>query len=301
MSVRSIARRRNGLRRRIEAMDVIAVFICTFLTFIILVPFINVIAVSFSSSAAYYRNRFMLFPTEITLVNYKALFETNQIFTGYRTSSLLVLFGVPLNMFLTVSLAYGTSRPNYPGRKLIMYFVIFTMFFSGGIIPLYLLIRSLHLTDTLASVLLCSGLSTFNMILVRNYFFSLPNSLIESAKLDGAGEWRILGQIVLPLSMPIIATVALFYLVDRWNEWYLAMIFIRSPEKTTLQLVLRSIVLSNQMTNMIKSASQLEKMQRFDIGMRMAAIFVTILPVMCVFPFLQKHFAKGVMIGAIKT
>lgn len=295
------ARSRKYLRHRVETADVVAVSVCTLLTLLILIPFLNVIAISFSTQAAYYRHRFMLFPTEATLVNYKALFETGQVFTGYRTSSILVLLGVPLNLFITISLAYGTSRPNYPGRKLVMYFIIFTMFFSGGIIPLYLLVRSLRLTDTLASVLLCSALSTFNMILVRNYIFTLPDSLIESAKLDGAGEWRILGQIVLPLSMPIIATVALFCLVDRWNEWYLAMIFIRSPQSTTLQLVLRSIMLSNQMTASITSASELEKLQRFDMGMRMAAITVTILPVMCVFPFLQKYFAKGVMIGAIKT
>ncbi|MDR1598310.1 MAG: carbohydrate ABC transporter permease [Oscillospiraceae bacterium] len=288
-------------RARVSYVDVIAVAFAALLTLAILVPFINVIAVSFASQTAYYNNRFMLFPPEFTLSNYKELFKDNRILTGYRTSGTLALLGVPLNMFLTVSLAYGTSRPAYPGKKLIMFIVLFTMFFSGGIIPLYLLIKGMRLTDTLASVILCTGLGTFNMILVRNYFYALPDSLMESAKLDGAGEWRILLRIALPLSLPILATVSLFYLVDRWNEWYLAMIFIRSTKKTTLQLVLRSIMLVNQMTNAIQSATAIDQLQRFDIGVRMGAIVVTILPVMCVFPFLQKHFAKGVMVGAIKT
>lgn len=287
-------------KKRLSLVDVVSVLVVTLLALMILIPFLNVIAVSFSTQQGYYSNKFMMLPTDPTLNNYRELFKEGRIWVGYRTSLFLVCVGVPLNMFLTVSLAYGTSRPQFPGKRGIMFIILFTMLFSGGIIPLYLLIKEMGLTNNLASVILCSGVNTFNMIIMRNYFLSLPESLIESAKLDGAGEWRILAQIILPLSLPIIATISLFYLVDRWNEWYTAMIFIRSSNKTTLQLVLRSIVLETQMTSQITSTAAMDQVLKFEMGVKMGAIVVTIAPVMCVFPFLQKHFAKGIMVGAVK-
>jgi len=146
------------------------------------------------------------------------------------------------------------------------------------------------------------GINTFYMIIMLNFFSSLPEALFESAKIDGAGEWTILFRIILPLSMPIIATIILFYTVDRWNEWFNAMIFIRNPNLQPLQLVLRSIVLESQQLNAVSSkGGVLIDEQKFSNGLKMAAVVVTILPVMCVFPFLQKHFVKGVMVGAIKS
>ena len=141
----------------------------------------------------------------------------------------------------------------------------------------------------------------FYFVIMRSYFQSLPDSLIESARLDGAGEWRVLFHIILPLSKPIIATLTLFYLVDRWNEWYHALIFIRDSNLQPLQLVLRSIVMESSIVNNVTSAAAMENMQNFDMGVKMAAVIVTILPVMCIFPFLQKHFAQGVMVGAVKA
>ena len=167
---------------------------------------------------------------------------------------------------------------------------------------MYMLMMNLHLTDTLGSVILANGINTFYMIIMRNFFAGMPDALIESAKIDGAGEWRILFRIILPLSMPIIATISLFYTVDRWNEWYNAMIFIKSPELQPLQLVLRSIVLESQMMDTISETgvATIDK-DRFVSGLKMAAVVVTMLPVMCVFPFLQKYFVKGVLVGAIKS
>ena len=144
-------------------------------------------------------------------------------------------------------------------------------------------------------------MNVFYFVIMRNYFQSLPESLIESARLDGAGEGRILFHIILPLSKPIIATLTLFYLVDRWNEWYNALIFIRDTEMQPLQLVLRSIVMESSIVNNVTSAAAMEQMKNFDMGVKMAAVIVTILPVMCVYPFLQKHFAQGVMVGAVKA
>ena len=287
-------------RARVNWVDVVAVAVTLFFALLIVVPFINVVAISFSTQQGYYAHRFMLFPADPTLKNYQELFKDGRIWVGYRTSMTLVAIGVPLNMLLTTSLAYATSRPAYPGKKLFLGLMLFTMLFSGGIVPLYLQLKEMSLTNTIWAVLLTGTVNTFNMVIMRNYFLSMPESLLESAKLDGAGEWTVLGSIVIPLSMPILATISLFYLVDRWNEWYAAMIFIRKASLTTLQLVLRSIVIDLQKVSTVESGESLSQMQKFEMGMKMGAIAVTILPVMCVFPFLQKHFTKGIMIGAIK-
>ena len=175
------------------------------------------------------------------------------------------------------------------------------MLFNGGIIPLYLQMKEMGLTNTIWSVVLAGTVNVFYFVIMRNYFQSLPESLMESARLDGAGEWRILFDIILPLSKPIIATLTLFYLVDRWNEWYNALIFIRNTDLQPLQLVLRSIVMGSSIVNNVTSAAAMEQMQNFNMGVKMAAVIVTILPVMCVYPFLQKHFAQGVMVGAVKA
>lgn len=173
------------------------------------------------------------------------------------------------------------------------------MLFNGGILPLYMQMRELKLTNTIWSVILASGVNVFYFVIARNFFCSIPQSLTESAQLDGAGEWRILFSIILPLAKPIVATVALFCIVDRWNEWYNALIFIRDNSIIPLQVVLRSIVMES---NISSNTSSMEAAARnFDMGIKMAAVIVTTLPIMCVFPFLQKHFTKGIMVGAIKA
>lgn len=288
-------------RKRFDAVDVLVVTLLTLWMLLIIIPFVNAIAISFATQKEYVDNPLMLFPSEPTLKSYELLFNDYRIWTGFRTSFLIVLIGVPANMLLTTVLAYGTSRGDYPGKKIIIGGILFTMLFNGGIIPLYLQMKEFHLTNTLWSVVLAGTVNVFYFVIMRNYFQSLPESLIESARLDGAGEWRVLGHIILPLSKPIIATLTLFYLVDRWNEWYNALIFIRDTEMQPLQLVLRSIVMKSSIVNNVTSAAAMEQMQNFDMGVKMAAVIVTILPVMCVYPFLQKHFAQGVMVGAVKA
>ena len=288
-------------RKRFDAVDVLVVTLLTLWMLLIIIPFVNAIAISFATQKEYVDNPLMLVPSEPTLKSYELLFNDYRIWTGFRTSFLIVLIGVPANMLLTTVLAYGTSRGDYPGKKIIIGGILFTMLFNGGIIPLYLQMKEFHLTNTLWSVVLAGTVNVFYFVIMRNYFQSLPESLIESARLDGAGEWRVLGHIILPLSKPIIATLTLFYLVDRWNEWYNALIFIRDTEMQPLQLVLRSIVMKSKIVNNVTSAAAMEQMQNFDMGVKMAAVIVTILPVMCVYPFLQKHFAHGVMVGAVKA
>lgn len=290
----------RSLTNRFELLDAFLLVVLTIWLLIIAVPFINVIVVSFTTQKEYLETPLLLFPKNPTLDSYKALIEDGRIWGGYKTTLTIVGLGVPLNLFLTTSMAYGMSRRSFPGKKILLMLILFTMIFNGGIIPLYLVMKELNLTNKIWSVVFSYGINTFYMIIMLNYFRTLPESLMESARLDGAGEWSILFRIVLPLSAPIIATITLFYSVDRWNEWFNAMIFIRDKSMAPLQLVLRSIVMDSAIVDAASSVVDVGETS-FTNGIKMAAVLATMLPIMCVFPFLQKHFAKGVMIGAIKA
>jgi len=292
----------NKLRKRkkIDVVDVVLFIILTGWGLIILLPFLNAVAISFASYKEYLETPLLLFPKNPELKSYQQLIEDGRIWIGYRTTLIILIIAVPLSLLLTASMGYALSRRHYPGKKAILLLVLFTMIFQGGIVPLYLVMKDLHLTDTIWSVIFASGMNTFYMILMYNYFQSLPDSLIESAQLDGAGEWTILFRIVLPLSMPIITTVLLFYSVDKWNEWFNAMVFIRSAEIQPLQNVLRSMIVDSQAMGEASALVSIED-RPFTSGIKMAAVVVTMVPIMCVYPFLQKHFASGVMVGAIKA
>ncbi|OWR28190.1 ABC transporter permease [Saccharibacillus sp. O23] len=286
---------------RMTLMDYVIFVILTLGALAILVPFWNVIMISFTTQKEYAANPLLMWPKDPTLASYKALFADGSIGSGYWNTIKLMAAGLPLSLFLTVSMAYGLSRPSFPGKKPIFFLVLFTMIFNGGIVPLYLVMKDLHLTGSLWAVILAGSFSVFNMILMMNYFQGLPESLMESARLDGAGEWKILFSIVLPLAAPIMATIALFYGVAFWNSWYDAMVFLRKADQLPLQNVLRAIIVESQ-TNASNATSVGQGVaQSFSTGMKMAAVFVTMVPIMCFFPLLQKHFAKGVLTGAIKT
>lgn len=290
--------KRKKKLKRFEMADAILLIILSFWALVIVLPFMNVIAISLSTQRSYAANPLLLWVKEFSAESYQMLFQDGRIWIGFRTTIQLLFIALPINMFLSTTLAYGLSRQGYPGRSIILKLVVFTMLFNGGIIPTYLTMKAYGLLGKLSGIALVTGLNTFYMIIMLNFFESLPESLVESAKLDGASEWTILLRIVLPLSKPVIATVFLYYLVDRWNEWYNAMLMIRDTSKTPLQLILRNIVLEAQaMDNVVTDSVDIYS---FSLGIKMGAVVVTIIPVMCVYPFLQKHFAKGIMIGAIK-
>ena len=293
-----MSRRHRNYKMRFQVPDAIILLVLLAFALIIVLPFINVIAISFTTPKAYADTPLLLFPKVFTWENYETLFQDGRIGIGFRTSGKFLLMAMPMNMFFTTTVAYGLSRTGYPGRGLILKFVVFTMLFSGGIVPLYLTIKSYGLIGSMWGVALSEGINTFYMIIMLNFFQSLPESLVESAKLDGAGEYRILWNIVLPLSKPVIATVFLYYLVDRWNEWYNAMIMVRDTQNTPLQLVLRNIVLDSQNLDNIMTESV--ELFTFSAGIKMGAVVVTVIPVMCIYPFLQKYFTKGIMLGAVK-
>ncbi|MDL2233927.1 carbohydrate ABC transporter permease [Ruminococcaceae bacterium OttesenSCG-928-L11] len=293
-------KRKKVSNQRFELLDAILITILTLWGLAIFLPFVNVVSVSLTSYKEYLETPLLLFPKQIDFGSYQELFKDGRIWIGYKTTLTMLLVSVPLSIFLTSSTAYALSRRGYPGRKFFFMVILFTMLFHGGIVPLYLVVKSLNLTNTIWSVVLTTCMNTFYMILMYNYFGSLPESLMESARLDGAGEWTILFRIVLPLSMPIIATILLFYSVDRWNEWFQSMIFIRKSSIQPLQLILRSIVIDSQVLDTQAAQVSIEETP-FTNGIKMAAVMATMIPIMCVFPFLQKHFAKGVMVGAIKS
>ena len=201
-------KRKQNTVKKLKISDILIALFLFLCALVVIIPFYNVAIISIAPEREYLTNPLMIFPKNPTLASYKELFADGRILTGYKTTLSILVFALPLGLFLTTSFAYGMSRPNYPGKKFIFYFVLFTMLFSGGIIPLYLLMRGLHLTNSIWSVILASLMSTYYMILMRSFFSSLPESLIESAKLDGASEWQIFFKIILPLSTPIIATIS---------------------------------------------------------------------------------------------
>ncbi len=289
-------------RNRLSALDVVLFVILTLLGLAIILPFYNAIMISFVTEAEYFRSPFILFPKEPTLEAYRTLLETGSILNGYGNTLYHIAVGLPISMFITFAMGYVLSRPEFPGRKLLYLFVLITMLFSGGMVPSFLLIRSLGLMNTRWSVILSCLLSTYYVVLVTNFIRALPASLLESARLDGASETTILLRIVLPLSKPIIATITLFYAVDKWNEWWNSMLYINRMEMYPLQLILQNIINSYQTAQdtEIASADAINRLQTFSMGIKMAAIVVTMLPIMLVFPFLQRFFVKGIMIGAVK-
>lgn len=287
-------------KRKITGMDLLIAFMLTIGAAAIIIPFWNVLVVSFATQKEYADHPLMLFPRNPTLESYRYLFRDSKIWRGYVNTGKLLLMGLPLSMFLTTTMAYGLSRKNFPGRRLIIGLVVFTMIFNGGIVPMYLVMKQLKLTGTLWAVTFSTCFSVFNMILMMNYFDTIPDSLMESARLDGAGEWRILGSIVLPLSKPMMATVALFYGVSIWNEWYDAMVFLRKADMLPLQNVLRSIIQETEISTSATGSIAAMGGPRFDDGIKMAAVFLSMIPIMCFYPLLQKHFTKGIMVGAVK-
>ena len=298
----TITVKRGKLSRRKDPLEIIAAIILTIFGLLIAIPFYNVLIVSITGQAEYLRaGGLLLFPKEPTFDSFQRLFQNKLLWTGYRATLTIVAIGMPLNVLLTFCMAYGLSRKGWPGRKFVFVMVLITMIFNGGIVPMYLQMKEMKLLDTWWSVIFAGGMNTFYMIITKNFVESLPESLIESAHLDGANEWTVLFRIVMPLSKPILATIVLFYAVDRWNEWYNSMIFLTTSSKFTLQLVLRNIVINSEMQGAASSAGAVSTSATFTMGIKMCAVIMTMLPIMCVYPFLQKHFAKGIMVGAIKA
>lgn len=263
-----------------------------------LYPLVYVVSASFSSSDAISRGQVYLLPVEFSLDGYKMLSKNKDILTGFTNSVLYLIVGTSINMLLTVALAYPLSRKELPFRNMLTLFIVFTMYVQGGLIPTYLQVSRMNLVDTLWGLILPNAIITTNMIIMRTYFqTSLPESLHEAAVLDGCNYTCYLLKIVLPLSLPILAVVGLYYAVGHWNNYFDALIYLRSRDKQSLQLVLRDILLANQVNSGDGSYSESSKL---GVTIKYSVIVVSCIPMMIAYPFVQKFFVKGVMIGALK-
>lgn len=288
--------KRASRETRIQTLDIIILVILLIYTFLIVFPFWNAFVISISSESSYLHSKLLLWPTELDLSSYQKVFADKQLWSGFGITMILLIGGTTYQLFFTVITGYALSRHHWTGKNLVMDMILVTMFFGGGMIPYYYLIKDLGMMNTIWVMIIPGAIDTFNMLLMRNYFASLPAEMEESAKIDGANDIVIFVKIFLPLSLPMLATVGLFFAVGNWNSWYNAMLFI--PDKRDiwpLQMVLKSMIakVSSTIENPDGSSG-------FSEGLTMASIFFTIVPMMCFYPFLQRFFVKGIVVGAIK-
>jgi len=264
-------------------------------------PLIHVLSISFSSASAVAAGQVKLWPVEFTTASYQSVFGKKEFLTAFFVSIQRLLLGVTVNMVLVILLAYPLSKESkqFRMRTVYVWFFVFTMLFSGGLIPQYIFVKETGLIDTLWALVLPSAVPVFNVVLLLNFFRGLPKELEESAKLDGAGHLTILWRIFTPISMPAIATILLFTIVGHWNSWFDGLIYMNQPEHYPLQTFLQTNVITKQLSQM--TAQEAEQYLRIsDRTGRAAQIFVAALPVMVVYPFLQRFFMKGIVLGSVK-
>lgn len=296
----SPTRRQNRIRRAWgDTMgDVICYGVVTVFAIACIFPFFYVLAYSITPYQDYLANPMRLIPKQITFEAYRKMLHTPILFTGYKTTIIVTLAGTTLNLFLLCITAYPLSKKALKGRRVLMTLILFTMFFSGGMIPNYMLVRSLNMINTYWALILPSAISTYNLILMRNFISELPDSLEESAMLDGANHIVILFRIILPLCKASIFTFLLFHAVGHWNAYFDSAIYITKRNKWPLMLVLREIVIDG---GQFASEAVIEDYNAArPFTMQMSAIIITMLPILCVYPMIQKYFMKGVLLGSVK-
>lgn len=280
--------------------DVLNVLFMVLVILVTLYPLYYVAIVSLSEGNAVLKGEVSLFPVGFTLINYQMVFRTSTVMRGLANSVLYTTIGTTINLIMTALCAYPLARPRFSGRTVFTMIVTITMFFSGGLIPLYLLIMQLGLRNSIWSLVLPVAISPWNMFIMRTYFQGIPEELHEAAKIDGANELQTMFSVILPLAKPIFATLLLFYAVGHWNEWFNALIFLDDKVKFPVQLILRSVVIQGQMEQGGHILSPSMEHLVVEQSLKYATIMVATLPILAVYPFVQKHFVKGVMIGAIK-
>ncbi len=274
-----------------------------FLGFLFIIPVWHVVMASFSDAAVLASHSGIVWAPlgKATTGGYKIVLTSPSIASGYANTAFYVIVGTLISLILTIMGAYALSRNTMKYRNVIMLFLSFTMLFNGGMIPTYMVVKDVvHLYDTRWAVIIPSAISVFNLIILRTGFQQVPESLVESAKLDGANEWTIMFKIIVPLSKATIAVILLYYAVGLWNSWFPAMIYLKTRDKYPLQLILREILLLNDTGSVMTSADAVKNVQLERKLVKYCTIIVSTVPIMCFYPFIQKYFTKGVMIGAVK-
>lgn len=272
--------------------------ILTFLALITLYPFVYTLSMSFSTAVEAAKTGFHLYPKDISLEAYKLVFQNDRILTGYINTIIRTVIGTVLALFVTCMYAYATALKSTPWRKFFNTYIVITMIFAVGQIPAYLAYQDYGLFDSIWVYILPNLIVAYNTIVARSFFQSIPDSLRESAKIDGAGEFTIFTRIIVPLSKPIVMTLLLWIAVFHWNQWYDAMMYIKNPDKQVVQVVLQSILQETTASSLNGDTTTI--IDYTPTTVRSATIIVVVLPILAVYPFIQKYFIKGVMLGAVK-
>lgn len=282
--------------------DVINYVLLTLVMLIVLYPLLFVLSASVSNPETVLRGEMWLIPKQINFDAYAKIFQNKDILLGYGNTILYTLLGTAINLIMTICAAYPLARKDFLGRGLITGMIVFTMFFGGGLIPTYLLIKNLNMLDTLWVMVIPNAVAVWNIIIMRTFFQqSIPGEIQEAAMIDGCSHMQTLLRIVLPLSMPIIAVMVLFYAVGHWNSYFNALIYLSSKDKFPLQLILREILIQSDSGDMIKLTSESAVKMKMSVeGLKYAVLVVANLPMLVLYPFLQRYFVKGIMIGALK-
>jgi putative aldouronate transport system permease protein len=289
-------------RRKVSAADFVILLFLGIFALVCFFPFYQTVILSFSTMAAVGTQRIFLYPVSIDFGAYQYLINEGKMLRGMGVTAIVTVLGTLIALTVTTAGAYGLTKKAMPGRNFIFSAILLTMFFEGGLVPYFLTIQALRLPNTIWVMILPSAVSAFNLVLMRNYLNALPGELEESAKIDGANEIVILWKIIIPISAPIMATIALFYAVEYWNEWWNAMLFINNTKMYPLMLVLREAIMSVATLLNDPTAAQFAESSRvfYSDSVKAAIIVISAVPILLVYPFLQKYFAKGIMIGSIK-
>ena len=290
------------MKRKFTFGDFVLHAMLAVLAFFAIFPFYYVLIVSFADPAQFLKRLLYILPYGFDFSSYAILFMENSMFNAFGVSLFVTLTGAVLSMTLTTTASYALSKKQTPLRMVVLYMILFTMFFSGQLIPYYVLIKSLGMRNSLTVMIIPAALNTFYLIILKNYFLTVPKSLEESAKIDGANDITVLFRILVPISLPILASITLFYSVDKWNDWWMAMLFLDDKKLWPLQMVLKDLIanISASSHSPIGKLMAVKFKRMNPQSVKMAAVIVTCVPIFIVYPFLQKYFTKGIMIGSIK-
>ncbi len=284
-----------------KTFNVINGILMAIVIIITLYPLVYVLALSLSSSEYVQAGMVSIIPRGFNIEAYKQVFADNHFWKSYGNTIVYTVLGTALNLAFTSTMAFALSRRDLIGRKPLNMLVVFTMFFSGGLIPNFLLVKNLHIYNTIWAVLLPGAINTYNMIIVRTFMQQLPEEILESGRIDGANDLQLFGKIVLPLSKPSLATIGLYYAVDHWNAYFYPMLYLKDKSKYPLQVLLKEMIVDEDLSSLSQGAAEIVgNMQPTSDMLMGASIIIALIPILCVYPFVQKYFVQGVMIGSVK-
>lgn len=290
------------LRRRFSLFGMVNACFLILICAIVSYPLLFILSASISNPQQVLSGGMWLWPVEISFDGYEKVFNNAELLRGFSNTLIYTLVGTGVNLIMTIMAAYPLSQPKFYGRNVITILIVFTMFFSGGLIPTYMIVRDLGMTNSMWALIIPNAISVYNVLIMRTFFqSSIPGEILEAASIDGSSDLRTLLRIVLPLSLPIIAVMVLFYAVGHWNAYFNAMIYLTDRHLYPLQLFMREILIQGEMEKMVNAADSSHAQTIMnEEAVKYALIVVTNLPIFLLYPFLQKYFVKGVMIGALK-